>query len=102
MRDIRKIGRNSLRYGGDVDLEKFAWKGVPREDMRAQLRELYEQQKRHSSVVLRGLNSANQGIVKRKFDALCMLLNAGQIGLSRLSRIGATGLFRAKIEDKGK
>ena len=67
--------------------------------MRVELRELHEQETRQSSVDLRGFKSADQDIVKKKYDDICALLNVGQVSLSGLSRIGETGLFRANIED---
>ena len=48
-----KIEKNSQSHGGDVGSGRLAWKGVSREDMRV----LHEQEKKQSSVVLRGFNS---------------------------------------------
>ena len=61
-----KIERNSQNH--DVGSGRLAWKGMSRDDMRVELREMHEQEKRQSSVVLRGFNSANQDIVKKKYD----------------------------------
>ena len=97
-----KIERNRVMVVMLVRGSWLAWKGMSREDMRVQFRELHEQEKRQTSVVLKGFNSADQDIVKKKFDDICALLNVGQVSLSGLSRIGETGLFRAKIEDKEK
>ena len=91
--------REIVSHGGDVGLERLAWNGVSRKDMHVKLRELYEQEKRQSSVIPRSFNSANPDIVK-KYNDICVLLNVGQISLSGLSQVEATSLFRAKIEDK--
>ena len=40
--------------------------------------------------------------MEKKFDNICLLLNVGKVLLSGLFRIGETGLFRVKIEDKDK
>ena len=90
------------RSHGDVGAGELASKNWSREDMRIELRELHEQEKRQCSVVLRGFSSTSQEVVKRKFVDICVLLNVGNIELSGLSRIEETGLFRAKIMDKEK
>ena len=65
-----------------------------------ELKGLQEQERRQCSVVLRGFNSNNQDLVRRKFVDICELLGIGHIELSGSTGIENTGLFRAKIMNK--
>ena len=45
---------------------------MSRENIRIELRELYEQDRRQCSVILGGFNAVNQDDVKRKFVDMCV------------------------------
>ena len=71
---------------------------MSREDnMRIELRDSYEQERRQCSVILIGFNAVNQDDVKNEFVDICVLISICQIELSGLNRIGEIGLFRATI-----
>ena len=77
VRGMNKIKGSSQRYVGAVVAGRQVWGGVSREDMRIELKELQEQERRQCSVVLRGFNSNNQDLARRKFVDICELLGIG-------------------------
>ena len=98
---MSKIEEISESRGTAVDVHRQAGSSsTSREVMLLELRELYEQERRQCSVILRGFNAVNQNDVKRKFADICVLLSVDQIELSGLTRINEMGLFRAKIMNK--
>jgi hypothetical protein len=66
-------------------------------DLRVELRELAEQDKRKTSVILRGFNAPDVDCLQQRFDEICQALSVGVIQLENVCEIGSSGLFRAKI-----
>ena len=73
---------------------------VSRELVRIELRELQEQQRRQNSFVLRSFQT-NDILLRRMFSNIYSFLGVGIMELSSVVKIGNTGLFRAKILDRG-
>ena len=67
----------------------------------SEVREIYEREKRKTSVILRGLGGATQGEVVEKFSQMCIYLNVGNILLTDIVPV-ASGVWRGKILDSHK
>ena len=74
--------------------------GLSRESVQMELKELQEQEKRQNSVVLRGFQTDDDRLLRRKLDDVCLFLEVGTVEFSDFVKIGNTGLFRAKIRDR--
>ena len=71
---------------------------IKKEDIRSELRELDDQNRRKQSIILRGFRVQTVEMVKTKFSSVCKSLGLGTIVLSDVSAIpGVGGLFRAKV-----
>ena len=73
--------------------------GLSRESVQIELRELQERERRQNSIVLRGCQTDNDRLLRRKLD-VCLFLDVGTVEFSDFVNIGNTGLFRAKIRDR--
>ena len=49
---------------------------------------------------LRGFDTDDELVVKKKFEDICLFLNVGTIELSRLAKVRNTRLYRAEILDR--
>ena len=68
--------------------------------MRGELRELYEQEKRQCSIILRGFQTEDVEVIRKKVRDICLILNVDVFELEGLIKIDNTGLFRAKVLDR--
>ena len=70
-------------------------------DIMAEVRELYEQDKRKRSVILRGVGNASCEEVKDIFSRVCTFLGVGNVELEDLTR-AAPSVWRGKVLDVSK
>ena len=69
---------------------------LSREEIRGELRELYEQEKRQCSIILRGFQTEDVEGIRNEVRKIYLILNVDVVELDGLVKIGNTGLFRAK------
>lgn len=72
--------------------------GSPAASVSEDVRELYEREKRKSSIVIRGAGNIPVDQVQSVFDRICSHLGVGSVVLVGVVRVNPS-LFRARIED---
>ena len=74
-------------------------RGIEREELISQIREMREREKRKDSIIFRGLGNIPVDGLAPKFRQICSKLDLDPITLVDVKKISSANLFRARIED---
>jgi hypothetical protein len=70
---------------------------LSRSDVLEEVRELNEREKRKCSIIMHGFGCECVDDAVLKFDVICEVLGLASVELSDVTKVGTSGLFRAKV-----